>query len=179
MPSQRRIRRAALTPPVARLYAGDAAAHEYHTGEPGSFDTLVARLEAERGAAVTTPITRSNYRVLGAIPTLLSRCRVAGWRVVVERGGALDAARPAPRLALAIPFALHALDRAQKLGVDAAIVDAPLCLLGPFAARAERSETPGAFPPRCDDCAVCARCPGVDPAYAARFGDEELVPQRG
>lgn len=171
MSSERRVRGARLI----ELYAADAAAHDFHTGDAGSFDAAVAALDEARGAEVCTPITRSNYRVLGALPGLLSRYGIALWQLAVDRGAEIGAVRPGPRLALAIPFALHAIDRAVKLGIDASIVDAPLCLLGPFAARSV-IETPGVFPDRCGSCTARARCAGLDPAYAARFGGDELRP---
>jgi hypothetical protein len=172
MPSERRVRGACLI----ELFAAAASAHDYHSGNAGSFDASIARLDEARGAEVDTPITRSNYRVLGSMPALLSRYGVASWRIIVQRGADADAPQPGPRLALAIPFALHAIDRAVKLGIDARIIDAPLCLLGPFAERAVTG-TPGAFPDRCQGCSVRTRCAGVDEAYAARFGGSELRPQ--
>ena len=76
---------------------------------------------------------------------------------------------------MALPHALHAAERARRLGLPTVIVDAPRCLLGPFAAHAEVTRA-RAFAPACDLCAARAQCPGVDAGYLARFGADELTP---
>lgn len=155
------------------LHGADAAVHDYHAG-PGSFAAAIAALVDTPAATVTTLVTRSSYRVLSALPALLQAHRVAHWRLPIATSST-HPARLVPRLAMALPFALHAVDRAGKLGVDAAIVDAPLCLLGPLAARAVVT-APRSFPAPCTACTLRPRCGGVDPAYLARFGAAELSP---
>ena len=81
--------------------------------------------------------------------------------------------RVIPRLALALPFALHALDAAAKLGLPAFVRGAPACLLGPFAAAA--LEAPArSFSEVCGACPCRPSCAGVDAEYLARFGEGEL-----
>jgi hypothetical protein len=174
--------RAGLTDVHLSIHGADAAAHEYHTGAPGSFDAALAALASSRAAGltvvVTTVLTRSNYRAIAPLPRLLASRGVAGWCVAVPHaaGRALAAFdRVMPRLALALPFALHALGAADALGLPAWIAGAPACLLGPHAARA-LPEEPRAFAAPCEGCAARSSCPGVDAHYLARFGGDELSP---
>jgi len=81
--------------------------------------------------------------------------------------------RVVPRVALAIPFALHALDAAQALGLPAFMRGAPACLLGPFASRS-LDEVPRSFGDVCAGCPCRTSCSGVDAEYLARFGEGEL-----
>jgi hypothetical protein len=85
--------------------------------------------------------------------------------------------RVVPRLGVALPFALHALSVAARIGLPAWIRGAPLCLLGPFAARSLASE-PGAYAAPCQRCPARPHCPGVDPLYLARFAGDELDERR-
>jgi hypothetical protein len=175
-----RLTAAGLTDAHVSLHGATAAVHDYHTGVRGSFDRLLAGVRAVRARGVTvvatTVLTRSNFRVVGSLPWLLESRGIAGWNLAVPHaagraGEKLD--RVVPRLGLALPFALHALQAARKLGLPAWITGAPLCALGPFAARA----LPGrerAYAEVCASCAVRPSCPGVDAAYLARFGGDEL-----
>lgn len=175
---------AGLTDVHLSLHGSNAGSHDYHTGREGSFDVLWAAAGAARAASlrvvVTTVLTRSSFRVLSEIPPLLQARGVAAWHIAVPlaRGRAADAFdRVYPRLALALPFAIHALELARRLGVPAFTSGAPLCLLGPFAVRSITTpEQPGtrAFHARCEGCAARAACPGVDPTYLARFDGDEL-----
>lgn len=181
-------------PTTIALHGAAAAVHDYHAGRTGSFDEAIAAIRAARQAGgpvtVTTAVTRSSYRVLSALPPLLHAHGVAAWRLTLARHGDHEVATSAaadagpttaadrwvPRLAMALPFALHAIDRAVRLGLDAAIIDAPRCLLGPFAARGLVEER-RAFPAPCARCAARPACAGVDAAYVDRFGAGELTPQ--
>ncbi len=167
----------------ATLYAADAAAHDYHAGAEGALRATVATLRAARTsrlpAAVTTPLTRSNARVIMALPGLLADLAVAGWRVAVPAVSGVFAARfdaLAPRLAVALPHALQAIVAATRARVPAGIAGAPLCLLGPLRGRALPA-APRAFAPPCDGCPARAGCPGVDAAYLRRFAGDELSPR--
>src|SRR5262249_11560430 len=138
---------AGLTDVLVSLHGAAAAVHDYHTGVDGSFDALLDGVDAARAAgltvAATTVLTRSNFRVLAALPPLLDAHGVAAWLVTVPHtAGAAATAfnRVAPRLALALPFALHAVDAAARRGLAAFVAGAPLCALGPFAARALADE---------------------------------------
>lgn len=173
---------AGLTDVHVTVLGGEPAVHDYHTGVEGSFRALVAGLGVARAQGLqvvaTTVMTRSNYRVLNAIAPLLQSRGVSAWQVTAPRvaGRAVAAMdRVIPRLALAVPYALHAIDSGQRLGVRTFTGGIPSCLLGPFATRALPS-TPRAYAPPCTGCAAKERCPGVDATYLARFGDEELTP---
>lgn len=176
--------RAGLTDVHLSLHGGEPAVHDFHTGVEGSFAQLLAGMRAARAhglsVAVTTVLTRSNHRVLAALPRLLSTQGAAGWLVTVPRvaGRAVENFdRLVPRLGLALPFALHAMELARRLNLPAFIRGAPLCALGPYAARA-LPESPGrAFGAPCEGCAAKEACPGVDPAYLHRFRGDELSPR--
>jgi hypothetical protein len=173
---------AGLTDAHVSIHGADAAAHDYHTGVAGSFEALtrgVAHLR-EAGACVvaTTVATRSSFRGLGELPALLVRLGVAAWVIDLPHAAGRAAAgfdRVIPRLGLAVPYALHAIDRAGAQGLPSAIAGAPLCVLGPKRDRAVTG-TPRSFAPACEGCGARSHCVGVDAAYLARFGDEELRP---
>ncbi|WAS98559.1 hypothetical protein [Nannocystis punicea] len=165
------------------LYAAESAGHDYHAGSEGSFRATTAMLRAARTVplpvTVTTPLTRSNTRVLAAMPLLLADVGARAWQIEVVAEGRPDGyGAVAPRLAVAVPYALQAMVAAERAGLMAAIAGAPLCLLGPLRERA----VPGparAFADGCSDCASRANCAGVDPEYLRRFGPGELAPVRG
>ncbi|MBX7080144.1 MAG: radical SAM protein [Nannocystaceae bacterium] len=165
------------------IHGARADVHDFHTGRAGSFAAASATATGLRARGVTvvatTVLTRSNFRVIAELPPLLERLGVAAWTVTLPHARGRAAAafdRVLPRLALALPFALHALDRARRLGLPAAIEGAPLCLLGPFAALA-RNEGSRAFAAACDGCRARDGCAGVDAYYLARFGGDELRPR--
>ena len=163
------------------LHGARPEVHDWVAGVEGAFAATVRALEAARGLglAITaeTALTRSNARVLVALPSLLRARGVRGWRVRVptfEDDAALVGR--AARLTLALPAALSALDRARALGIEVTIEGAPRCLLGPMDAIAEAGPA-RAHPPPCEGCGLRAGCPGIDARYAARFGDGELRPR--
>lgn len=171
---------AGLTDVHVTVLGADAATHDYHTGVAGSFAELLAGMAASRARGLelvaTTVLTRSNFRALNGLPQVLSTRGVRAWRLATAQvaGRAVRAMDPVvPRLALALPYGLHALEMARRLGLEVFVEGAPWCLLGPFAARA-LPDTPRAFGPACDGCPARDRCPGVDPLYLARFGPDEL-----
>lgn len=177
---------AGLTDVHLSIHAATAPAHDYHTGAAGSFQALGAGMAAVRalGATVvaTTVLTRSSFRGLGELPALLAARGVAAWQIavpVVAGAAAQGFDRVVPRLGLALPFALHALDVAGKRGLPAFISGAPLCALGPFAARALPPELDGprSFAAVCGGCEARPGCPGVDAAYLARWNGDELAPR--
>ncbi|MDP1823180.1 MAG: radical SAM protein [Archangium sp.] len=173
---------AGLTDVHVTVLGGEPAVHDYHTAVEGSFRALVAGLGVARShglqVVATTVMTRSNYRVLNAIGPLLQSRGVSAWQVTAPlvAGRAVAAMdRVIPRLALAVPYALHALDAAQRLGLRTFVSGIPSCLLGPFITRALPG-APRAFAPQCAGCPARERCSGVDATYLARFGDDELTP---
>ncbi len=184
---------AGLTDVHLSIHGASAEVHDHHTGRPGSFEAACRTLGESRRlgmpAIVTTVLTRSSYRVIADLPVFLSSRGVAAWCIETVRtaGRAVRAFdRIVPRLALAIPFALHALDSARTRGLDAWIRGAPSCLLGPFASAALDLAPSGpasaaaasrAYGAPCGRCGARALCPGVDAQYLARFGDDELRPR--
>lgn len=168
---------------IVELAGATAAAHDHHAGRIGALADAHATIAEARaaGTAVTvdTPLTRSTYRSLGELPVALVALGVARWRLRVLASEPIAAdARPRtiPRLAMALPHALHAAARARALGLPTVIVDAPTCLLGPYAAHAERT-APRTYAAPCTRCSLRAACPGIDAAYLDRFGAGELAPR--
>jgi len=169
-----------LTDVHLSLHGAEARVHEWHTATAGSFDAALRTLAAARAAnlpvVAVTLLTRSSFRVLSPIPRLLASRGVAAWCLDVPRwrGSAASASdRVVPRLALALPFALHALEAAAKLGLPAFVRGAPACLLGPFAG-ALLGDAPRAFGEVCATCPSRASCAGIDAEYLTRFGEGEL-----
>jgi uncharacterized Fe-S cluster-containing radical SAM superfamily protein len=169
-----------LTDVHLSLHGAEPRVHDWHTGVPGSFEAALRTLGASRAeglqVAVVTLLTRSSFRVLSAIPRLLASRGVAAWCLDVPRWrgrAAVASDRVIPRLALALPFALHALDGAARLGLPAFVRGAPSCLLGPFAAVA-LDPGAGSFGEACGRCPSQPACAGVDAEYLARFGGDEL-----
>jgi hypothetical protein len=162
------------------IHAATAAAHDYLVGEEGRFERCGAALEAAAAlgltTVVTTVITRSNFRVLGELPTWLRQRGVAAWVCQwphVAGRAAADFDRVIPRLGLAVPYALHALERARRIGLPSAMRGAPLCALGSFAHH-RLDESSRVHPDPCSSCEARPSCPGVDEAYVARFTAAEL-----
>jgi hypothetical protein len=180
---------AGLTDLQLSIHAPTAEAHDYHTGRVGSFAACIELITRAQKADVTvvvaTVITRSNFRELTKLPPVLKRRGVAGWLLEVARphGRAADNfARVVPRLGMAMPWALHALEQARRNALSAWIRGAPLCALGPFAVSSlatpgrESSSRPALadWPPPCRACPSRPHCPGVDSAYVEVFGHSEL-----
>jgi hypothetical protein len=177
---------AGLTSVHLSLHGAEARVHDWHAGRSGAFDAAMRTLTAARAAgllvAVTTVLTRSSFRMLAPIPRRLASRGASAWciQVVRWRGRAARTSDAVvPRLSLALPFALHALDAAAALGLPAFVRGAPACLLGPFAARAMPLDEDDvrAYGAPCEGCAARAECPGVDAEYLARFGEKELSPR--
>lgn len=177
---------AGLTDAHFSIHGADPAVHDYHTGVEGSLVESLAGMSAARAhgliVAVTTVLTRSNFRNLVPIARLLGARGASAWLLAVPNvagRAALAFDRVVPRLGLAVPFALHALETASALGLPAFIHGAPLCVLGPFAARAlaDPEVSAHAFAAPCDSCAARPTCGGVEAEYLARFGDGELSPR--
>lgn len=171
---------AGLTDVHLSIHGESAAAHDYHTGVPGSFVSAFAALAAARASGLTvsvaTVLTRSNARGLSELARLLATRGAAAWALMLPhaRGRAAVAFdRVMPRLGVAMPFALHALESARALRLPAFVVGAPLCVLGPFA-RFALPAPARAYGSACESCPARAACPGVDAQYLARFDGDEL-----
>lgn len=176
---------AGLTDVHLSLHGVGAALHDHHTGAPGSFAEATAGLVASRVAGLTavvnTVLTRSNGRSLGELGAWLASRGVAAWCVSVPRaaGGLRARFDPVfPRLGVLLPHALHALTGARREGVATFVRGAPLCMLGPLAARS-LPDAPRAYDPsRCEGCPARVGCSGLDPVYLARFHGDEVSPGR-
>jgi hypothetical protein len=160
-----------------------ASAHDYHTGIEGSFAGAIELLSSARSRGldivVTTVLTRSNARGLADLARVLAARGATAWCIAVPRvrGRAAELFdRVVPRLGVAMPFALHAVQTAESLRLPTFLRGAPLCVLGPFARRAI-ADTPRAYGDACSTCAARADCPGVEPEYLARFLGDELSPR--
>lgn len=173
-----------LTDVHLSVHGARAAVHDYHVGRDGAFERIVAALGELRRAGVVvvvrTVLTRSNARVLGELPAWLGSHGVRAWGIAVPRvagGAAREFDRVVPRLGVAVPFALHALDRARRIGIAVGVIGAPRCVLGPWdRARISEGEGEGegAFGEVCAGCSGRAGCVGVDARYLGRFGGDEL-----
>ncbi len=177
------LKSAGLTDVHLSIHGATAAAHDYHTGVPGSLAAVVAALSASRAASlpvvVTTVLTRSNARGLGDVARLVAARGASAWCITVPRARGAAAAtfdRVIPRLGIAMPFALHAAQLATSLRLPVFVRGAPLCLLGPFAARSMPT-APRAYADACAQCPARPACPGVEPEYLARFAGDELSPR--
>lgn len=171
-----------LRPPdlCVAIHGPTAACHEQH-GAPGSFAAAVETISSARGHGrrvwVATWITRSNCRSLVALVDLLVGYRVAGWvtawpRVHDVTGPAL--ARTVPRIGIAVPHALRALERAARRGLAVGVAGVPSCALGPFAAYRLAMAGDTAHPAACEGCPSRSECAGIEPWYLDRFGAGEL-----
>lgn len=164
------------------IHGPTAACHEQHAA-PGSFAAAVealarARAEGRRGF-VASWITRSSCRSLVELVDLLVGHGAAGWAIAwpwVHDPAGAAVTRTVPRLGIAVPHALRAVERAGRRGLPVAVVGVPSCALGPFAAQAIAVGEAGAQPAPCEGCPARGGCPGVDPWYLERFGARELHP---
>lgn len=174
---------AGLTDLHLSIHGATACVHDYHVGVVGAFESIVQTMQAAARmrvpVVVTTVLTRSNARVLSGVPRLLQQQRVMGWMIRIARVAGRAAARfdaTVPRLAMAIPSALHAMHLARRLRLPVFLDGAPLCLLGPYATRAITGDGLRAYPNTCSSCQARVQCPGFDPKYLDRFrGDEAAV----
>jgi hypothetical protein len=175
------LARAGLTDVHLSIHGSEARVHDWHVARAGAFDAATRTWAAARAASlevvVATVLTRSTFRGLATMPRMLASRGAAGWCIEVPRwrGSAATASdRVVPRLALALPFALHAIDAAEAVGLPAFVRGAPSCLLGPWAARALEGDTRD-FGAACQACASRPTCAGVDAEYLARFGGGEIA----
>lgn len=180
----RSLSEAGLTDVHVTVLGAEPAVHDYHSSVNGSFASLMTAMSIARAKGLTlvasTVVTRSNFRVLAPIPQLLASKGVVAWQLGMSNvaGNAVEAMdRVVPRHALAIPYVLHALEAARRLGIEGFVRDAPLCLLGPYAERnvSEGGDDAHLSSAACASCTARSECPGVDPTYVARFGSDELT----
>jgi len=162
-----RLVAAGLTDLHLSIHGEAAAIHDYHVGISGAWEDVHRALFAARShrlpVAVTTVLTRSNFRSVGELPELLLKEGVSAWTLALPR--AVGAARRSyeqviPRLGMAVPYALRALDHARRRRLSAWIAGAPECLLGPFRRWALAADGSQVFAPACDGCPAKSRCAG-------------------
>lgn len=110
------------------LAGSTEAMHDYHTGTPGSFKQTVLGLRNARAekirVAVSTVITRSNFRHLADIVRLCHAVGAAAVRFVPAQpfGAALaQRDRVVPALELVGPYLALAMSEATKLGLPARV----------------------------------------------------------
>jgi len=162
------------------IHGPSAACHELHPGAVAFVDVMRSIAEARgqgRRVFVASWLTRSNCRSLVELGDRLVAEGVAGWAVVWPRmvPRRLEVApRTVPRLGIAVPHALRAVQRAERRGLSTALVGVPLCALGPFAAQRTTQAEVGRYPAPCEACSSRAECPGIDAWYLDRFGAAEL-----
>ncbi len=171
---------AGLTDVHFSLHGATALLHDHEVQVPGAFGQVLHGLEAARSlglvTVVTSVVTRSSFRHLGALPKLLSAAGASAWSMRIAQAAGRAATsfdRVVPRLGLAMPFVLHALDDAERRGLPTFLAGVPACLAGPFAARL-LPEPGRAFAAVCDRCPARPSCPGVEPLYLRRFSGDEL-----
>ena len=181
----RRLVDAGLTDVQLSIHGDGAAVHEHHVGVVGAWDEVTRVLTALRGhrvqVAVVTVLTRSNFRNLQRLPEWLRTRGVDAWGIVVPRaaGGARwRFEQVIPRLGMAMPHALRALDAGRRRRLPTWIIGAPECLLGPYRRWSLAEAEPRSYAPACAGCPARTSCPGIDPVYLARFGGAELSSAR-
>ncbi|MEZ4453787.1 MAG: radical SAM protein [Nannocystaceae bacterium] len=173
---------AGLTDLHLSIHGPDAAIHDHHVGVAGAHARATEALQEARRlglrVVVLTVLTRSNFRHLAAMPDWLVGHGVAAWTIAAPRAAGralLDFERVIPRLGMALPHALHALEVAARRRLPAWIEGAPHCLLGPYRGR-DLGGAARSFAAACEGCPARDGCPGVDPVYLARFAGDELGP---
>lgn len=143
------------------------------------FDTILAAIGHARAhglaAVVVTDASRSGARVLRETGALMARLGVSAWLLHGPWTAPELAPPQLPRIALTMPFVLDAALRAQKAGIEVALLGMPLCLLGPHHGLAIASVHAADGEP-CVRCAARASCSGIGPTYRATYGATELRP---
>ena len=194
------LRAAGLTDVVVAIHASDADTHDWLTGLPGSFRRGVTAARRAHAAGLmvylSTVLTRTTTpmaarmvllaRSVGATSIRFTPCREAG--AAVSEVGML-----APRLSLVAEVLAAAAEVGRESGVALEVVGVPLCL-GPDlrTLAADRLDVPGvdrrsalatpedredrAYGAACAACSLRGVCPGVEAAYARRWGFDELAP---
>jgi uncharacterized Fe-S cluster-containing radical SAM superfamily protein/SAM-dependent methyltransferase len=189
------------------LHAPMAPVHDQLVGATAFAQTRRAlQLLASRVAEVTvnTVVTRRNLDVLGPMVNLVASVPPARLKLhwVEPKGAAaehFDDLVPRATVAARCVAATMAHARAVAPTLQVEHEGFPLCLLPGlegqqsglrehgFVLMAEAGEADFSFvdegtrilPPRCEDCRLRGRCPGLYAGYYERFGDAELAPAAG
>ena len=196
------LRAAGLTDAIVALHAATPALHDWLVGEAPKIgeaerqspwrETVTGVRQLVRAGVATrinTVLTRSGASEIAAISALVARLGVEGhrWSLARETPGLVP-----PRLATLREPLVAAILTAWEQRREVETTGVPLCVLGPArAAAADRRDAPAArrvftlgdepVPARvyartCDGCTLRQACPGLDAAYAQRFGTDELTP---
>lgn len=194
------LRGAGLTDVVVAIHASEADTHDWLTGLPGSFRRAVAGARRAQAAGLTvylsTVLTRTTTpmaprlvllaRSIGATAIRFTPCREAGAALA-------EVSMLAPRLSVVAESLAAAADVGRESGVAVEVVGVPFCLSPELLIlAADRRDAPAVdrrsamaagevpvervYGPECDRCTLVKVCPGVEAAYARRWGFEELVP---
>jgi pyruvate-formate lyase-activating enzyme len=163
----RELVEAGLTHLDVSLHGPEPAIHDYHTQIEGSFKQTVRGVlntqSTDVQVAVTTVVTRSNFRHLGAMARLVRKLNVPAWHLAAARplGAAADdrSAIP-PRLGM-LPDHLASAIR-ESHGVELAFSGIPPCVVpSASAVRFLLADQRGhAHVGPCASCAVAQECPG-------------------
>ena len=163
--------------------------HDYHTRVPGSFRQTLRGMRSANGAGMrvsaTLVITRSNFRHLGEHVALIARQGVSALllSLAAARGSAhADLGRIVPRVQSVAHELAAAAELARQLGLPMFVSGLPACLvpglspmplelLGP-----SWVELPHVQGQACQSCAWRDSCPGLETAYATRYGVTEVDP---
>lgn len=193
------LRAAGLTDVALALHAPNAAVHDWLTRTPGSFKRTVAAARrctaAGLGLRVNTVLTRTGAPLLAETVGVAGALGARSVRAHVGRevgAATADARMLLPRWELLPEPIRAAAERARADGVELDVVGLPPCvapdllaLLGDrrdvaWTDRESALQTEAAAPPiwpaPCNACTLRPICPGVNPAYVARWGSEELRP---
>ena len=163
--------------------------HDYHTRVPGSFRQTMRGILSARSAGLRVSsvlvITRSNFRHLTEHVALAGQQGVHALllSVAARRGSArADFGRVVPRAEAVAHEVRPAAELGGQLGLSLFAQRLPPCLipqlsptplelLGP-----SFMELPHGHGPPCQQCTWLGWCPGLEAAYAAHYGFDELEP---
>jgi len=198
-PAAAALRAAGLTDVVLALHAPTADVHDWLTQRPGSYKRAVATARNTVAAGLTlrinTVLTRTGAPLLPDTVSLAGLLHARSLRAIVahEVGSAVPNARMLlPRWELVVAPLRAAWERARNTHIELEAFGLPPCvapdlrpLLGDRldVAQPERATAlPGqavaapVWPAPCAHCTLRPICPGLHPAYVARWGTDELRP---
>jgi hypothetical protein len=174
---------AGLTHVDVSLHGPEPAIHDYHTQIEGSFKQTVRGLlnvqETPLEVALTTVVTRSNFRHLGALGRLVRKLTVPSWNLSAARafGAAADdrSAIP-PRLGMLPTQLVDAIRNSH--GVELTFSGLPPCVVPSAAAVCFDFTDPRghAHAAPCAHCALSSSCPGPASRYDDVAAATDLAP---
>ncbi len=172
---------AGLTHVDISLHGHQPEVHDYHTNVPRSFKHTAKGILNAAGSplhvGVTTVVTRSNFRHLRSIATLLTRMKVDAWHLAAARPFPGDAIweRVAPRLGMISEGLQTALEAAHAAKLPTVTTGIPACISGARGVSLDSARIdPSA--PQCVMCPAMSRCGGAYPGHPDKFSAIDLVP---